>query len=535
MLKFNLVLSFLCVAIFISAQNLSNDFNVSLSKPYEVVDARDKFYFSDNKGFAYSVKTVEEKVTLQKFDVQNMKEVARKAYAVDVPYNRGVEILQVGDKFYYLFESLDKKSQKRSLHLREVLIDECEFGKEQSLITSEGAIVNSQNELRPGFMGVGTGSPFIIYKSFDESKILVTYRRKPISKRDAINYDLLGFYVFNTSLELQWGKEVKMPYTEKEMNNIAYTVAKDGTVYMTSLYTESEHLQLIKIPETGELSVSDIEGLGEDFYFKKLVVEENFDGNFNMAGYYYQGFTSLDFWFDKTSIQNTKGIKYFEISKEGKTLKSSTIEFPIKLINKYSSKYQQKKNTKKKNNDKAGLRNLSLREFTVNPDGSLFLLGEEYYIEIEYRGQSNSRVYTYNFRDLVAAKINPDGEVAWMKKLPKRQEGKKGKGGLGVSYLRGTDSHYILFLDNVKNAEIGINEIPEKHKDGLGGFLTAYKIDDATGSFTKHTLYDSKEVKGTATYQFNTTRILKATDNILLAEVYIKGKKDAIIKMEVKD
>ena len=143
-------------------------------------------------------------------------------------------------------------------------------------------------------------------------------------------------------------------------------------------------------------------------------------------------------------------------------------------------------------------------------------------------------VYRFYYDDLIATKLNAGGEVLWMKKLPKRQE-ELGKGGMGMAYLEGNDSHYILFLDNVKNADIDINEVPAAHSDGMGGYLTAYKIDDATGNYTKHTLYNSLEVKGVKTYQFQTTRILEALDNILLVEVYIKDKKDMMIKMELAE
>jgi hypothetical protein len=141
--------------------------------------------------------------------------------------------------------------------------------------------------------------------------------------------------------------------------------------------------------------------------------------------------------------------------------------------------------------------------------------------------------YKFYYDDLVATKLNANGEVLWMKKLPKRQFGSAGKGGMGIAYLEGNNSHYILFLDNVKNADIDINEVPAKHVDGMGGYLTAYKIDDATGNYSKHTLYNSLEVNGVKTYQFQTTRILEAMDNVLLVEVYIKEKRDMMIKMEL--
>ena len=533
MLRLNMLISFITVALFVSAQpNLSKDFNISASEPYKVVDAQNKQYFTDNSGFTYSIKTNEDNVIVQKFDIQTMKEVARNEYKDTPPYNKAIDVVQIGDKFYYLYESFDKKTDKKSVHVKEFFTKDCSFDNDRILFTSNGDVANGPVSESIGYWGIKGGPPFTVYKSFDNSKIMINYRRKPISKKDAKNYDLLGFFVFDSSLELIWGREVKMPYTEEEMNNLAYTVAADGTVYMMSLYREKQDFRLLTIPIAGDLTVTVIDR--GDFMFKNLYMKENKEGNIDFLGYYANG---LDFKFWEGSLGNlsfnTNGIKYFEISKQGEILKSKDIEFPLELINKYESGRQKNKNEKREEVGKAGIRDVVLRQFTINPDGSIFILGEQYHYTQTFNTRTYQMTYQFFYDDLVATKLNAKGEVEWMKKLPKRQFGTRGKGGMGIAYLEGNESHYILFLDNVKNADIDINEVPAKHADGRGGYLTAYKIDDATGNYTKHTLYNSLEVTGIKTYQFQTTRILEATDNILLVEVYIKGKKDMMIKMEL--
>jgi hypothetical protein len=521
------------VALFISAQpNLSKDFKISTSEPYNVVDAQNKQYFADNNGYSYSIKTNEENVIVQKFDIQSMKEVARNEYKDTPPYNKAIGIVQIDDKFYYLFDSFNKATEKRSVHVREFFTEDCSLGNERILFTSDGDVANGPASENLGYWGVQGGPPFTIYKSFENSKIMINYRRKPLSKNDDVNYDLLGFFVFNSSFELMWGREVKMPYTEKEMNNLAYTVGMDGTVYMMSLYKGTQDFKLITIPKTGDLNIKVVDR--GDFMFKDLYMKENKAGNIDFLGYYANG---LDFKFWEGSWGNlsfnTNGIRYFELSKQGEILGKKDIEFPLELINKYESGRQQDKNEKREEVGKAGIRDIVLRQFTVNPDGSIFILGEQYYYTQTYNAKTYSMDYRFYYYDLVATKLNADGEVLWMQKLPKNQVGTNGKGGMGVAYLEGNSSHYILFLDNVKNADIDINEVPAKHADGMGGYLTAYKIDDATGNYNKHTLYNSTEVNGVNTYQFQTTRILEAMDNILLVEVYIKDKKDMMIKMEL--
>src|SRR4051794_27905539 len=94
----------LLVQINVFAQvNLSKDFKTTVGTPYEVVDGPSKEYFSDGKGFAISVKTQGEKVTIQRFDIASMKEVKRNAYEDFPPYNKIAKVIQTGDKLFYIF------------------------------------------------------------------------------------------------------------------------------------------------------------------------------------------------------------------------------------------------------------------------------------------------------------------------------------------------------------------------------------------------------------------------------------------------
>ena len=46
--------------------------------------------------------------------------------------------------------------------------------------------------------------------------------------------------------------------------------------------------------------------------------------------------------------------------------------------------------------------------------------------------------------------IDKNGEIIWMKKLPKTQKGTTGKGGMSVKYAQKEDNIYLMFLDNVQ-------------------------------------------------------------------------------------
>ena len=47
-------------------------------------------------------------------------------------------------------------------------------------------------------------------------------------------------YVFEKNMAQVWNKEVKMPYTEKKMNNLDYSVDSEGNGYMlTTVYDDN--------------------------------------------------------------------------------------------------------------------------------------------------------------------------------------------------------------------------------------------------------------------------------------------------------
>ena len=71
-----------------------------------------------------------------------------------------------------------------------------------------------------------------------------------------------------------------------------------------------------------------------------------------------------------------------------KILAKNDIEFPLELINKYESGRQQNKNEKREEVGNAGIRDVVLRQFTVNPDGSIFILGEQYYYTQTYNAKT---------------------------------------------------------------------------------------------------------------------------------------------------
>jgi hypothetical protein len=121
--------------------------------------------------------------------------------------------------------------------------------------------------------------------------------------------------------------------------------------------------------------------------------------------------------------------------------------------------------------------------------------------------------------------------MLWMKKLPKYQEG-NGLGGLSYSLLFDDNNYYFVYLDNIKNLNLGLNETPEKHVDGRGGYLTAYKVDVSTGDVEKSSIFNTAEVNNMSLHQFQVDRVVKIGDKEFAVEFYKKRNEDVMVKVK---
>jgi hypothetical protein len=532
--KNSLLLILILVQIVAFGQvKLSKDFNVTVGTPYEVVDAKSKDYFSDGKSNAITVKTDGEKVTIQRYDFVSMKEVSRKSYEDFPPYNKIQKVMQLGDKLFYIFSSFNKKEKKEDIYLREINMSDGTFQAPKLLFsTGSEATVSSYGDVAGMTMfGLGVPIRFEVHKSFDNSKLLIRYRLKPEEKKDSKNFDVLGFYVFDAALQKQWGGEVKMPYTEKEMNNLAYAVSKNGKAFMLAYINESKRFELITIGNDLKVTTNKID-INGDLYFQQFMLTEAADGNLTAIGYYANGIDVKVNWTANATLSyNINGILNFKMDQNGKVLEKFDFEFPLELINQYESLRAKEKNEKREGEGKAGINDLKVIAVALDPDGSTTIIGEQQYQRKEFVYTRQAVVYYYG--DIIATKFDKKGKLLWMKKLPKTQTGEQGKGGMSVRYIKGKGASYVLYLDNIKNASLHIADVPAKHNDGQGGYLTAYKIDDVTGAIERHSIFNIEDIKGIEAFQFRTHRIFDAKDKVFLVEFYMKGKKDTMAKMEL--
>jgi hypothetical protein len=571
------------ILIFCFPLLLFAQFDYDVSSPYKVVDG-EKFYVGE-EGKMLAVKRHRKEVHIQLFNSTKPALSSTKVYSdTELPKGFVIEkLLAFGDKYYLFFNVWDKPNLTEQLFYREINIDKGEFvGKNELILKIEGKITgsplvrfNRRYSYSAGRMlggiaiNMNGSKKFGFSLSQNKSKLIIQYRKKPLERKDEKSKDIMGMFVYSHEMEKDAGSEIEMPYTEKEMDNLDYTVDAAGTPYiLAKVFTSNTTRESKKNPDgNGKVANYQIELFKIDLKAKKILAtpiktEEKFitkialyesvDNDLVCTGYYNtSGPTktrgSGSFWGAVTP--HTDGICMFKIKKSGGISDINYYEIPVEIMNQYERKGTQKRNERKDDKGKAQFEYLTLRESLIQDDGSIIVIGEQYHIK---EGNTTTTVSPptpggfggtrqappqHLYEDVLIAKINPNGELSWMRKLPKKQlSDKPEKGGMSIKYIQDKENgkHYLMYLDNVKNIDLDINKIPKNHIDGKGGFLTSFKIDDETGDVTKENLFDLRDVKGIGVRQFNTDRIVHTSDNEFVVEVYKKGKEDILIKIKVK-
>ncbi|MFT4679676.1 MAG: hypothetical protein ACI9RU_002267 [Litorivivens sp.] len=525
----------LCVfaGIQFQAQKLSDEIKLTSGEPYKVVDAKSKEYIGVGDGATISVKTRGELVIIQRYDTQSMTETDRFEYEDFPPYLKFEDLEMINGHLYYFFSSYIKKEKKFEIYAREVNVNTAKFSDFVRLAQSEGTVIN-KNAVTFGKQAIAGTLPshFTITPAFDESKFLVSYKRKPIKRKNSENKDVLGFFMFDDALSPIWGQEVELPYTEDQFLINALACTAKGTAHILGKLKEDNQFVMLSMDQDARIKNVALD-INAELFFQEFKITEDGDGNLNVAGIYANGIDYKVSWNGSGSLSfNTNGILISKVDPFTGVLDKEDHEFSIDLINLYQSQRQKDKNEKREEDGKAGINDLVMKEFISYKDGSALVLAEQDFYRSEYifgKGQ----ITVHRYEDIIMLRTKPNGTLDWVRRLPKTQIAEHTlKNGCGIKYASSPTGHYVLFLDNVNNAEIGPDDVPASHKDGKGGFLTAYKIADESGESEKYTIANILDINGTEAHQFAPSRIFKVDESVFLLEMYIKGKKDNMVKME---
>lgn len=154
------------------------------------------------------------------------------------------------------------------------------------------------------------------------------------------------------------------------------------------------------------------------------------------------------------------------------------------------------------------LYNYTMRDVTILDDGSLIGAMEQFYVQVrtytDTRTGHSNNTYYYYYNDIIAYKINPEGDFDWVKKVHKSQVSTNDYGPYS-SYESFVDNGKVVFIfnDNVSNyddsgAYSAGNYAHTANYGKRKNVVAIASIDLSTGEIARSTFFDRSEINALA-------------------------------------
>ncbi len=331
----------------------------------------------------------------------------------------------------------------------------------------------------------------------DSSKVLIHYGL-PYKKDEN---QKIGFHVLDVSTKQLWAKKMNAPH--KSLSNIQdYRVDNDGNVHILGIVYEGDtrkykrrgkpnyHYEIVSYYSKGT-TVKKYPVKIEGKFLTDMQIQIGTNQNIICAGFY----SSQGTW-------SVEGTYFLKINKNSRKIVSKNFKkFDIDFITQNMSVREEKRTKKKKAKGKnVELYEYDLDELIIKPDGSVYLIGEQYYVRVVTTTTTDSNgntrtttTYHYYYNDIIVINFSAAGEVKWAEKILKKQH-TINDGGFYSSYVACIDGDNIFFVfnDHVKNLyENDKNKYSYFTKSKKSSTLVMVEINNK-GQEKKEVVFDAK-------------------------------------------
>ncbi len=472
-------------------------------------------------------------VTLQFFN----KSFGKLTNQVEVPLPEELKnysiwkFTKIKDKYFLLSHNYEKKHATMLAY---------EFNpKTLSFVANPIKLIDTDN--------IGDYSYYKFDISKDQKKVLIWFVGRH-AKLNASKYkENISFNTYDENLQKIYSGDIEMPYTDKDMNILDCKIDYKGDIYsLISVFetntTDGENTTAKDAKSSTRFELLKVNQKQNDLSFIKIALEskyicqaqliENPDKDLVITGYYSNKRSEKNTFLadKKLGSHSADGIYFykavFDESNKLKDVITSYTEFPLEMLISGESEKMKTKQLEKEAKGELEQNNLELREVIFNTDGSMTIVGEEYfYTESSYTANNKQYTeYTYFYKDILIIKTDKNGKMLWHQKIKKYQSGSLKK---SLSYSRCVfnDNIYFIYANNTPDPELK-DKIPEGKLKG--SFLTIARL-DAKGNVTKDLLYiddEDAELK---------PRYFENIEKGILVERLNKGKNTSkILKLELK-
>ncbi len=354
----------------------------------------------------------------------------------------------------YLFSSFNNEAKKKNYLFVQEISSKSLTPRNKLRMISE---IETRNKVKEG--------AFSFEFSGDSSKVLI-YSQLPYKKKQPERFALR---VYDPNFELEWEKDITLPFNDEFFEVADYQVDNQGNVYLLGIIYEGNGRRGIKdgaVTYKYSILVYRADGSPMEEYKidldDKLITDMTFrvakNGHLVCAGFY--------------SLKNTysaKGTCFLRLNPQTQEVYNVSFKpFDFDFLTAYDSdrKRRKYKDAEERNDNRRApeLFRYSLDELILRSDGGVLLVAEQYFVEeinrtdpyafgyYNYYNRSYRQDYIYYYNDIIVVNIQPDGEVEWVSRIPKQQISQN-DGGYFSSYAMSIvrDKIFFVFNDDYRN------------------------------------------------------------------------------------
>ncbi len=355
------------------------------------------------------------------------------------------QLLHLNNKLYIFYSYPDLNLKKNILLVRE--IDKGSLQPKAEVLRLAEIDYSGKSNSNHG--------DFNFRVSRDSSKVLVFYKL-PFTKDEP---QVLGFNVLDDQMKSMWQKNVALPYKDGLFDVASYRLDNSGNVYLLGLiYKERRKskrkgqpnysYEILACRDNGNTLMQYPVAL-EDRFLSDMQIEILDDKRLVCAGFYSEKGTY--------SVKGTYFLTIDAATKEiiTKSFKEFSLDFIVQSMTEREANRAVRKAEK---GEEAELYEYDLDKLLVGKDGSAILIGEQYFMNavtstLFVNGvMSTTTDYHYYYNDIIAVKVNSEGQIEWADKVAKSQHSINDKG-FYSSYTLAIVKGKICFIfnDNPKN------------------------------------------------------------------------------------
>ncbi len=354
-------------------------------------------------------------------------------------------------------------------------------------------------------------------------------------------HDIYGFKIYDKDLNLINDGEYPLPFHPKLSTIHSHHISNKGDYFLAlTEYEDKESTRNFKTElDYKALHVLHINDDGLDDFIldtegkrvEAMSLSSSDDNVFTVTGVY-----------GEMGQRGILGIFYQRINLEnGKVINEGFQEFDESFITQDWSERERKKADKKEEKGRGitpQLYNYRMKEVTILEDGSIIGTMEQFYIRVQsdsdFRMGTSTQNYYYYYNDIIAYKINKEGDFSWVKRVKKSQASVNDNGSYSsfASFVA-NNQLFFIFNDNLSNYRSDGTFI-----EGNGVYTATYSrkkntvaitsIDMSNGEIQRKTFFDRSEIDALAVPKI--FRVNYETNEMILYSIWGRKEKIGIVR-----